>query len=54
MAAKNTDYSEYFSQLSSKEKQRYLSKVLLLGGIDPYALKSKDLSEDSSLLPPIR
>ena len=46
--------SEQFLRLSSEEKKRYLSKIKLLGGIDPYTLKRGDLSSDIAILPPLR
>ena len=44
---------EYF-KLDKAQKGRYLSKVKLLDGQDPYTLKDSDLTEDLSSLPPLR
>ena len=57
MAAKNAEKlsrSDRFYSLKKDEQERYLAKLTLIGGTDPYTLKSTDLSEDISLLPSIR
>ena len=41
MVTKNADYSEYYLQLN--KTVILVAKILLLDGLDPYLLKSKDL-----------
>ena len=36
------------------KKKRYLSKITLLSGIDPYILKMDELLDDIAILPPLR
>nr|CAI5865045.1 unnamed protein product [Callosobruchus analis] len=43
--------SEYYSSLSGDIKLRYDEKLKLSDGVDPYALKIDELSEDVGLLP---
>ena len=47
---KNTDQN-YVDSLEAKEKERYLSKIEQIGGIDPYQVN--DLSSDWNCLPAI-
>ena len=46
--------SEAFLKLNNDQKKRYLSKLSLINGIDPYSLKKDDFTEDTSILPPLR
>ena len=46
--------SDEFMKLGSDSKKRYLSKIAIIDGIDPYTLKGSDLSENISILPPLR
>ena len=46
--------SELFLKLKSEERRRYLSKIALIGGVDPFTLKKEDLIEDTTVLPLIR
>lgn len=46
--------SDEFVKLSSDSKKRYLSKIAIIDGVDPYTLKGSDFSEDVSVLPPLR
>ena len=52
--AKSNLRSEQFLSLTCGEKKRYLSKIELLDGVDPYTLKKGDLSNDIAVLPPLR
>ena len=52
--AEGSSRSEQFLKLPSEERKRYLSKIALLSGIDPYTFKMGDLSEDIAVLPPLR
>ena len=47
---KNTDQN-YVDSLEAKEKERYLSKIEQIGGIDPYQVD--DLSSDWNCLPAV-
>ena len=49
--AEGSSRSEQSLKLTSEERKRYLSKIALLSGIDPYTLKMGDLSEDIAVLP---
>ena len=46
--------SEAFLKLNTEQKKRYLCKLSLIEGIDPYCLKNADFNEDTSVLPPLR
>ena len=46
--------SQYFHSLDLDTKKRYVAKTSLLGGVDPYALKQRDFSQDIALLPLLR
>lgn len=45
--------SAYYSKLSSEIQQRYEKKIEKCGGIDPYTIKPKDLSNDPTDFPKI-
>ena len=47
------DLSEYTNNLDTISRSRYLQKVSLCGGIDPYALKKKDFGTDLELYPAV-
>ena len=49
-----TTRSEVFDKLNSDQKKRYLCKLSLIDGVDPYSLKRADFSEEPSILPPLR
>ena len=46
--------SERFLQLNVEDKKRYIAKVSLIDGIDPYMLSDNDFSEDRAHLPSLR
>lgn len=46
--------SERFLQLNVEDKKRYIAKLSLIDGIDPYALSNKEFSEDTAHLPSLR
>ena len=46
--------SERFLQLNVEDKKRYIAKLSLIGGIDPYVLPNKEFSEDTADLPSLR
>lgn len=53
--AMSSALSEAFYKLSSEEeKQRYLQKLALIDGLDPYSLQAAQLSEDIASLPTLR
>ena len=52
--AKSIARSEQFLRLNREESKRYLSKIAILDGIDPYTLKMDELSDDIAILPPLR
>ena len=45
--------SEYTKTLDPKTKRRYVDKISLCDGIDPYMMKSKEFSQDFNDLPAI-
>ena len=47
------DLSEYTNTLNTISRLRYLQKVSLCGGINPYALKKKDFGTDLELYPAV-
>lgn len=49
----NTEKSPYYLTLSGDSKTRYDQKILSCGGIDPYAIKPKDLSSNPKDFPDI-
>lgn len=49
----NTEKSPYYLKLSGDSKARYDKKIQDCGGIDPYAIKAKDLSSDPKDFPNI-
>ena len=46
--------SERFLQLNVQDKKRYIAKLSLIDGIDPYVLSNKEFSEDTAHLPSLR
>ena len=52
--AKRSARSEQFLRLNREESKRYLSKIVILDGIDLYTLKMDELSDDIAVLPPLR
>ena len=46
--------SERFLQLNVEDKKRYIAKLSLIDGIDPYMLSDRDFSEDTAHLPSLR
>ena len=46
--------SERFLKLNVEDKKRYIAKLSLVDGIDPYMLSNKDFSEDTAHLPSLR
>ena len=46
--------SEAFYKLNSDQRKRYLCKLSLIDGVDPYSLKKADFTEEPSILPPLR
>ena len=46
--------SERFLQLNVEDKKRYIAKLSLIHGIDPYMLSDRDFSEDTAHLPSLR
>ena len=48
------EQSAYFLSLNADAKKRYSAKVSLIGGIDPYALKQHDMTQEIRHLPLIR
>ena len=46
--------SERFLHLNVEDKKRYLAKISLIGGKDPYALPKADFSQDPIQLPSLR
>ncbi|VEN63948.1 unnamed protein product, partial [Callosobruchus maculatus] len=46
--------SEYYPSLSGDIKLRYDEKMKLTDGVDPYALRIDELSEDVSFLPAVK
>lgn len=44
---------QYLDSLTGSSKGRYLEKISLIGGIDPYTIKKSDLTSDVLLLPSI-
>ena len=47
-------WSERFLQLNVEDKKRYIAKLSLIDGIDPYILSDRDFSEDTAHLPSLR
>ena len=45
--------SEYTKTLDPKTKHRYIDKLSLCNGIDPYVMKTKEFSQDFNDLPSI-
>jgi hypothetical protein len=43
--------SDYFLSLANDSKKRYLQKVSLINGKDPYTLKKSDFSQDKNDFP---
>ena len=54
MATESKLRSVEFYKLSKEEKERYVSKLILIDGVDPYSLAAADLVEDIECLPPLR
>jgi len=52
--AKKLGRSNCFYSLKKDEQQRYLVKLTLVGGMDPYTISDTDFSQDVSLLPSLR
>ena len=52
--SENISRSQCFLKLPSEGRKRYLSKIALLNGTDPYTLKVGDFLEDLAALPPPR
>ena len=46
--------SERYLQLNFKDKKRYIAKLSLTDGIDPYILSNKEFSENTAHLPSLR
>ena len=46
--------SERFLQLNVEDKKRYIAKLSLIDGIDPYVLPNNEFSEDAVYLPSLR
>ena len=52
--AKKLVRSDYFYSLKKEEQKRYLAKLTLVGGVDPYTISDTDFSQDVGLLPSLR
>lgn len=46
--------SDRFLKLNIEDKKRYIAKLSLIDGIDPYVLPSSEFSEDTVCLPSLR
>ena len=46
--------SERILQLNVEDKKRYIAKLSLIDGIDPYMLSDRDFSEGTAHLPSLR
>ena len=46
--------SEWFLRLNVEDKKRYIAKLSLMDGIDPYILSDTDFSEDTAHLSSLR
>ena len=44
---------KYVDKLHAEPRSRYMSKLTLLNGFDPYDLAKKDWSQDANMLPPL-
>ena len=44
----------HFLHLNVEDKKRYLAKISLIGGKDPYALPKAEFSQDPIQLPSLR
>ena len=49
-----SERSDYFFSLESEAKSRYLAKTSMIDGLDPYALKTTDFTQDIAHLPLLR
>ena len=48
------EWSEHFLRLNVEDNKRYLAKISLIGGKDPYALPKVEFSHDPIQLPSLR
>lgn len=51
---KCNSFSDYFYALDLNSRKRYIEKVKLCEGIDPYVLSTKDLTNELANYPPVQ